>query len=272
MDPISRLHKESPLIHCITHPIAVNDCANAVLALGGRPIMAEHPKEAASIAQMASSLTVSLGNITDARATSILLAGKVRPAVIDLVGITCSDFRMNLAKQFLKECRPAVIKGNVSEIRAIAGASFSNQGVDVSRRDAVTKADPAAQLAMAQLMKTLARQTQAVVAASGEVDIIVSPLDDKAYFIENGSPAMAKVTGTGCMLTCIMGTFMAAEPPLQAAVCAAAALGIAGERADSSRGLGTYHIGLLDQLSLMNDDILRKEIRLHSLHLSSEAS
>ena len=66
MNPISLLHKEAPLIHCITHPIVVNDCANAVLALGARPIMAEHPEEAASIAQIARSLTVSLGNITDA--------------------------------------------------------------------------------------------------------------------------------------------------------------------------------------------------------------
>ena len=41
-----QLHDQAPLIHCITHPIVVNDCANAVLALGGRPIMAEHPAEA----------------------------------------------------------------------------------------------------------------------------------------------------------------------------------------------------------------------------------
>ena len=34
-----QLHDQAPLIHCITHPIVVNDCANAVLALGGRPIM-----------------------------------------------------------------------------------------------------------------------------------------------------------------------------------------------------------------------------------------
>lgn len=272
MNPISLLHKEAPLIHCITHPIAVNDCANAVLALGARPIMAEHPKEAASIAQIARSLTVSLGNITDARAESIFLAGNVRPAVIDLVGITCSDFRMKLARRFLEECRPAVIKGNVSEIRAIAGAGFHNQGIDVSREDAVTKDDPMAQFRLARLMKEISDRTQAVVAASGEVDIIVSPQDDKAYFLENGSPSMARITGTGCMLTCIMGTFMAVVSPLEAAVCGAAVLGIAGERADASKGLGTYHISLLDQLSLMTDETLKSEIRLHSVDLSSTAS
>lgn len=272
MNPISLLHAEAPLIHCITHPIAVNDCANAVLALGARPIMAEHPAEAASIAKMARSLTVSLGNITDARAQSIFLAGNVRPAVIDLVGITCSDFRMKLAKKFLNECHPAVIKGNVSEIRAIAGEGFHSQGIDVSREDAVTKEDSPAQLHLAGLMKGIADRTQAVVAASGEVDIIVSPQDDKAYFLKNGSPSMARITGTGCMLTCIIGTFMAVTSPLHAAIYGAAVLGIAGERADASRGLGTYHTGLLDQLSLMTDETLKSEIRLDSVVLSSTAS
>ena len=71
-----QLHDQAPLIHCITHPIVVNDCANAVLALGGRPIMAEHPAEVADISASAAALTVSLGNITDARAESMLLAGK----------------------------------------------------------------------------------------------------------------------------------------------------------------------------------------------------
>ena len=144
-----QLHDQAPLIHCITHPIVVNDCANAVLALGGRPIMAEHPAEVADISASAAALTVSLGNITDARAESMLLAGKAikrmkdaenakRASVIDLVGITCSPFRMELAKRFIKECKPAVIKGNGSEIRAIAGAAFHGTGVDVSAADAVT--------------------------------------------------------------------------------------------------------------------------------------
>ena len=116
-----QLHDQAPLIHCITHPIVVNDCANAVLALGGRPIMAEHPAEVADISASAAALTVSLGNIKDARAESMLLAGKAikrmedaenakRASVIDLVGITCSPFRMELAKRFIKECKPDVYK------------------------------------------------------------------------------------------------------------------------------------------------------------------
>ena len=257
MDLISRLHTSSPLIHCITHPIAINDCANAVLALGARPIMAEHPAEAAQIAALAQSLTVSLGNITDARAESIMAAGRIRPGVIDLVGIACSDFRMKLAKRFIQECHPAVIKGNASEIRAIAGTGFHSQGIDVSPKDAVEKGDESAQLKLALLMKGIADQTGAVV-------VIVAPGGDTAYFLENGVPSMAQITGTGCMLTCIMGAFMAVTSPLNAAIAGAAALGISGETADCSLGLGTYHMKLLDALSLLSDETLERRMKLHT--------
>ena len=120
----SQLRNQAPLIHCITHPIVINDCANAVLAIGGRPIMAEHPAEVADIASSAAALTVSLGNIADARAESMFLAGKAikrmnntengkRASVIDLVGITCSSLRIELANVLLKNV-------NLLSLRAMA--------------------------------------------------------------------------------------------------------------------------------------------------------
>ena len=95
------LKKERPLIHCITSPIAINDCANAVLAVGASPIMAEHPKEVAEIVRRAKGLSVSLANITDVRAESMGIALEAAressvKSVIDLVGITCSQFRKEL--------------------------------------------------------------------------------------------------------------------------------------------------------------------------------
>ena len=92
------------LFICITSPIAINDCANAVLALGAKPIMAEHPLEVENITLMSKSLAVSLANITDARAESIMISGKAAckagiPSVIDLVGVTCSKMRADLCKE-----------------------------------------------------------------------------------------------------------------------------------------------------------------------------
>lgn len=272
------LHTQAPLIHCITHPIVINDCANAVLALGGRPIMAEHPVEVADISASAAALTVSLGNITDARAESMFLAGKAikriniakdakRASVIDLVGITCSSFRMELAKRFIKECEPAVIKGNGSEIRAIAGTAFHGTGVDVSAADAVTAKDPDTVHSMARIAKELAAETGAVVVVTGEVDIIASPKYDAIYTIYNGSPNMAKVTGTGCMLTCITGTYLAVTYAFNACILAALTLDCAGEYAYAAKGLGTYHIELINQLSLMDETKIAPLANMQLLYL-----
>ena len=69
---IRKYTKEAaPLIHCITNPISIHDCANIILAAGARPIMAEHPAEVAEITAVASALMLNLGNITDARIESI---------------------------------------------------------------------------------------------------------------------------------------------------------------------------------------------------------
>lgn len=174
--------------------------------------------------------------------------------MIDLVGITCSPFRMELAKRFIKECKPAVIKGNGSEIRAIAGAAFHGTGVDVSAADAVTAKDPDTVHSMAHIARKLAEETGAVILVTGEVDIIASPNKDTTYGIYNGSPNMAKVTGTGCMLTCITGTYLAVTDALTACILAAITLDCAGECANAAKGLGTYHIELINQLSVMNED------------------
>ncbi len=256
---------ESPLIHSITSPIAINDCANAVLALGAKSIMAEHPREVARIARIARALTVSLANITDARAESIRIAGREKRAVIDLVGITCSPFRMELAKDFIRDCHPAVIKGNVSEIRAAAGVDFNNSGIDRSSRDPVPKKNSSAPQLLEQVMTAYAAAADAVILASGEVDLIASP-DGAVCFVENGSPAMANVTGTGCILTCIIGTYLSVTDPFTASALAAVTLGIAGELADASHGLGTYHIGLIDALSTMSDEQVNALAKISSFH------
>ncbi len=135
---IKEIADRSPLVHCITSPVAINDCANVVLAMGAKPFMAEHPKEVADITAGAQALTVSLANVTDARMASIMISGSVAhdkniPHIIDLVGVTCSKLRMNLAKEYIKKYKPSVIKGNVSEIKAVAGVDFSSIGVDAGK-------------------------------------------------------------------------------------------------------------------------------------------
>lgn len=256
---IKEIADRSPLVHCITSPVAINDCANVVLAIGAKPFMAEHPKEVADITAGAQALTVSLANVTDARMASIMISGseahdKNIPHIIDLVGVTCSKLRMNLAKEYIKKYKPSVIKGNVSEIKAVAGVDFSSIGVDAGKADAVSDNDESAKSFMAELTRNYAKTTGAIVEATGAVDIISD--SDRTVFVKNGSSNMPYITGTGCMLTCITGAYMSVLPPFEAAVNAAAMFGICGERADGvikrddiMSGLGSYHVKLLDEVS-----------------------
>ena len=107
----TRVKTEAPLIHCITNPISIHDCANVVLAAGGRPMMAEHPAEVAEITVTAGALALNLGNITDARRESILIAEKAAmaegiPVILDMVGIGCSAFRRAVVMKFLEQKIP----------------------------------------------------------------------------------------------------------------------------------------------------------------------
>lgn len=277
------LRQYSPLVHCITSPIAINDCANTLLALGARPIMAEHPEEVEEITAIASGLGVSLANITDARAVSVLIAGrKARaegiPSVIDMVGVTCSVLRRRLAQQYVRECAPAVIKGNASEIRAVAGAEFGACGVDTAREDRVSPACPSAVKAMAEIAHGLSVRTGAVVLVSGEIDIVSS--GKESWALRNGVPELGQVTGTGCIMNCICAAALAAGrggrdradiPPvtedaeLHAALYAALLMGISGELTDGSKGLGTYHIGLIDIFSRIGEKELRERAQFERI-------
>jgi hydroxyethylthiazole kinase len=281
-DAQERIRAQRPLVHSITSPVAINDCANAILALGAQPICAEHPKEVAGITRMAKALTVSLANITDARLESILISGRTAReigifSVIDAVGVTCSPLRMEHAQNFIRDCHPTVIKGNVSEIRALAGAQFHATGIDVGEADAVTGEHKDVLIGTAKLVRDYAAHTGAVVLASGVIDLISNGRD--VYAIHNGSPHMSRVTGTGCILTCIIGTFLSvasgnvSEPntaaPLTASLLGTAVWGICGEIADqppeSFRGLGTYHINLLDALSLLTTEQFKEHIHVEKL-------
>lgn len=274
---INSIRSNAPLIHCITNPISINDCANAVLAVGAKPIMAEHPKEVAKITSMASVLAVNLGNITDARINSIMISGKTSlenniPSVIDAVGVTCSDIRLELAKEYINVCRPAVIKGNISEIKVLNGLSSDAAGIDVSDKDTFSSDNEVKMKYTGELVKALAKKTNSVVVATGVVDTISDGCE--VYYIQNGCEMMSSITGTGCMLNVLIASYISAgkytdTKILYNAICATALLGIAGERArdytlKNNAGLGTFHVRLLDEISLINAKTLCENAMISS--------
>lgn len=252
---------KKPLIHCITNPISINDCANMVLAIGAKPIMAEHPLEVSEITAVSKSLGVNLGNITDNRMKSMLISGKIAfekkiPQVIDLVGVGCSKLRLDYAKKFISECHPSVIKGNMSEIKAICGIKSNSKGIDVGACDIVTEQNCDESI---EILKTLSLQTGSVIAATGVVDIITN--GTHTYLITNGCEMLSMITGTGCMLTALIASYISFGNILDGTVLAIALMGICGELSQNVKGTGSFRTELIDNMFSISDDMIIKKIR-----------
>ncbi len=202
---LDTLRVSKPLIHCITNPISINQCANTVLAVGAKPIMAEHPLEVSEITATASALMLNLGNISDVRMESMKISADVArsksiPVVFDAVGVACSSLRRAYSLDFIMEYSPRVIKGNYSEILALVDSDYSSEGVDSDKRIAFNTALNSA-ISLSQL-------SGSIVLASGKDDIITD--GSSVIIVKNGSPLLSCITGTGCMLGALTACFLAA--------------------------------------------------------------
>ncbi|MCI6223027.1 MAG: hydroxyethylthiazole kinase [Selenomonadales bacterium] len=277
-----RSRREAPLVHCLTHGITQNDSANGILAVGGRPNMASHPDEVSEAVRGAAALTVNLGNITAERLVAMDRAGaaacrKGMPILLDAVGVGFSTLRRDFAHRFVKQYRPAVVKGNASELRALCGLSCHGTGVDVAAADAVSTLAAARREAAA--LRPFADQWHTVLLETGAVDIVIpteglsperQPSVSGSAFVGNGTPTLARLTGTGCLLGALAGVWLAVANPWEAALLAASTLGVAGERAEEAVWqqrakpvpLGSFHTALLDALSTLDTAALAAALRV----------
>ena len=252
-----RVRELHPLIHCITNPISINQCANTILAAGARPMMAEHPEEAAVITKSAGALMLNLGNITDVRKESMLIstkeAGKYKiKSVLDVCGTACLKTRRDYAFLLINESIPTVIKGNYSEIYALYRQEYSSSGVDADAALTFEEAEKAA--------TELAGTLHTTILASGATDIITD--GKRVTYVKNGSPQLATVTGTGCMLGALCAAFLSTVDGYEAAVSASVMFGVCGELAVTEKGSGTFMVNLLDRLSTVTDEEIIKMQRI----------
>ncbi|MBP3324575.1 MAG: hydroxyethylthiazole kinase [Clostridia bacterium] len=256
-----KVKEEAPLIHSITNPISINQCANAVLSLGARPIMAEHPKEVMEITKSAKALLLNLGNITDVRMEAMKISAVEAscqriPFIIDAVGVACSQLRRSYFKELMSISRPAVIKGNYSEIMALASENYTSSGVDAE--SLLTKEN------IGEVSCKLARKLNTVILASGKTDIITD--GKRILHVNNGTARLGKITGTGCMLGVIASVFLSAGSAFEAAFSAAAVLGICGEIACEEKGNGSFYVDLMDSLSLINDEDIKEKLKVEMIY------
>ena len=265
-DVLRAVREKAPLIQCITNFVTVNDCANILLAAGASPTMAQDIREVEEAVAGAKGLVCNLGAID--LVDSMILAGKRAnalgiPVVLDPVAAGGTALRRELSAKLLKEVHFAAIRGNASEIRALAGQGSCGSGVDVSAWDTVTAENLSQSV---ELISALARKTGAVIAVSGVVDVVSD--GRKTILLHNGCATMARITGSGCMLTTLIGGFCAAAPeqPFEAVCAAMAVMGICGELAEEKRlrnqtGNATFRTDLIDAVFNLTEQDLKERVR-----------
>lgn len=261
---LENVRNNTPLVHCITNYVTVNDCANALLGCGASPIMSDEAADVEDITSICSSLVLNIGTLNQRTIEGMHKAG-ARAAelghaiVLDPVGAGASRLRTETAGNLLDTLPIAVVRGNMSEIKALAGASQTTRGVDVNPDDAVTDDNLEASVGFA---RAFARESGAIVAITGAIDIVTD--GEHAAAIRNGSPLMGKITGAGCMLSCLTAAYVAANPEsaMEAVAAAVAGEGLAGQiaaaRMTPQDGNGSFRTYLLDAICNMTGDMLEQ--------------
>lgn len=261
---IDGCRRSRPLVHCINNYVTANDCANMLLACGGSPIMADDPDEAAEITAMCAGLVINMGTPNPRKLAAMRIAGEAanalgHPVVLDPVGVGGSRMRMDAAHGLLGSVRFAAIRGNASEIAALARGTAAHRGVDA---DEGTHAAP-------DIAKSLAREMGAVVVVSGDTDIVTD--GEAVYGVHNGHAMMRLVTGAGCQLSALLGAYAAACPgeALRAALAATAAMGLCGEiahgRLTALDGSATFRNYMIDAMSRLTPEALDRGARYEKL-------
>lgn len=254
---IHAVREQSPLVHNITNFVVMNNTANALLAVGASPIMAHGLSEVVEMTGICQSLVVNIGTLDTYFTKAMLLAAQTatelqKPWILDPVGAGATSYRNEILSQLL-EHRPTIIRGNASEIMALAKANTTaTKGVD-STASSTEAVDAAI---------SLFQKYGAVVCISGATDIVVT--DKPRYYLNNGDPMMTKVTGLGCSATAIAGAFIAIVKNKTEAITAAMALmGVCGQlAARQSVGPGSLQMHLLDHLYTISENSFAETLKL----------
>lgn len=261
MNEAADVRAECPLVHCITNYVTVNDVANAILAVGASPIMSDEARDVEDIVSISQALVINIGTLNERTVESMLLAGRKAnslgvPVILDPVGAGASRYRCEVTDRLLRKVRFTVIRGNLSEMSYIAGLGGGTKGVDSSLTE--KDRDPAAVAA------AVSSSFSAVAAITGRVDTVC--YGSRVARISSGCAEMGSITGTGCMLSGVIGAFVgASDDAFRAAAAAIAAMGASGEAAFAAagaRGNGSFHMALIDALSHVDDGFIAEHGKL----------
>ncbi|MFP7671902.1 hydroxyethylthiazole kinase [Marivita sp. S0852] len=248
-DLLTPLRAQSPLVHCITNYVAMNISANVVLAAGASPAMLHAAEEISDFTPICNALMINLGTLSAPWVSSMTSAAETAnahsiPWVLDPVAHFVSGYRKSVAQDLLAS-RPSIIRGNASEILALAGQAGAGKGADSG--DSVMAAEGAAH--------TLAKTFDSVVAVTGPVDLVTD--GTRSAHVTGGSDIMPLVTALGCSQSALMGAYAAVGSPFDAALGALAHFKVAGSAAAAkAQGPGSFQMHFIDALAATQPDDL----------------
>ena len=239
---LHQFRQHAPLVHCMTNDVVQTFTANVLLALNASPAMVIDPEEAAQFSGFADALLINVGTLTRERQQAMQAAVTAAnsagtPWTLDPVAVGALNLRSEFCQHLLSE-KPVAIRGNASEILALAQQATGGRGVD-----SLHQADAA--LSAAQ---QLARQYQTLIVVTGEVDYVTDGL--RTLRIAGGTPLMTRVVGTGCALSAVVTAFCSLPgDTLLNAACACRVMSLAGETAAAqAQGPGSFVPAFLDAL------------------------
>lgn len=263
MNFLNKVREQNPLIHNITNIVVANFTANGLLALGASPFMAYAHEEVADVAKMASAVVLNIGTLDEQIVQACLIAGKSAnehhvPVVFDPVGAGSYSLSYRLRPQNYCGRKDCCIERKRCRNRSYCWRELDDQGVDAGTGDGDT-------VALAQIT---ARKLGCIVVITGKEDVITD--GEVTFLVSNGHPLLTKITGAGCLLSSVVGAFLAVgvNASVVAAAEAVAFYGLAAEKAyeaSKEQGPGSFQTAFIDQLSIISACTLKREARLKQL-------
>jgi hydroxyethylthiazole kinase len=263
---LDAVRAKRPLVHNITNWVVTNIAANALLAIGASPVMAYSRREVADMARIASALALNMGTLDEPTVEAMRIAGDAAaqagvPIVFDPVGVGATPYRNETAAELTDRLPIAVLRGNAGEMGVLLGAGGEVKGVD-----SVGAADD-----LPRAMQAYAKAHGCVVVATGPEDWATD--GTRVLRLCNGHPLLAAITGSGCMLTAVIGGFVGAagrrpEPNtvLEATAAAITAYNVAAElAAERASGPGTFQAALFDELYQLRPEDVRARARIEEV-------
>ena len=189
------------------------------------------------------------------------------PVVLDPVAAGASRLRGEMCSHLLADGLVSVVRGNVSELRALAAGKGQEGGVEASALDRVTEENLAESAAWLQ---DFSRRTGVVALMTGALDLITD--GKRTAVLRGGSALLRRITGAGCMLTSLTAACCGANPDtlLEAAAAAAGVMKVCGEQAErrvreEMEGTASFRTRLIDAVSRLTDDELAEGLRIELL-------